>query len=98
MTKKTPEEILKKLRVIARTGAPGTVEVEVTPEAFSELESYYREKIKKVMPKKMEETEMPKHAYSTSEDMTDWKMENSYIRGHNQAIDAILNEIDKKMR
>lgn len=39
--KRTPEQILKKLRVIAKTGAPGTVEVEVTPEVLKEIDEYY---------------------------------------------------------
>ena len=31
----------------------------------------------------MEETEAPKHLYSTSEDMTDWKITYFYIKGFN---------------
>ena len=51
------------------------------------------------LPEKMEETEMPKHQYSTSEDMQDWAMENSYIRGfneyHGKAIPILAKQILK---
>ena len=47
----------------------------------------------------MEETEAPKHLYSTSEDMTDWKITYFYIKGFNtckEEYDSKEIEVDRQ--